>query len=52
MTRCKTYYALKIIFATFLLLILSNNLKSDDKKDLEEDYLSIDEDDLNIIDKE
>ena len=36
MTRCKTYYALKIIFATFLLLILSNNLKSDDKKDLEE----------------
>ena len=36
MTRCKAYYALKIIFVTFFLLILSNNLKSDDKKDLEE----------------
>ena len=52
------YYISAITFLVFLILIefifdgIFDFFISDDKKDLEEDYLSIDEDDLNIIDKE
>tara|TARA_Y100000996_G_scaffold280063_1_gene220925 strand:+ start:470 stop:943 length:474 start_codon:yes stop_codon:yes gene_type:complete len=52
------YYISAITFIAFLILIefmfdgIFDFFISDDKKDLEEDYLGIDEDDLNIIDKE
>tara|TARA_B100001113_G_scaffold321296_1_gene291043 strand:+ start:48 stop:521 length:474 start_codon:yes stop_codon:yes gene_type:complete len=52
------YYISTITFMGLLFLIefifdgIFDFFISDDKKDLEEDYLGIDEDDLNIIDKE
>ena len=52
------YYISAITFMAFLILIefvfdgIFDFFISDEKKDLEEDYLGIDEDDLNIIDKE
>ena len=52
------YYISAITFMAFLILVefmfdgIFDFFISDDKKDLEEDYIGIDEDDLNIIDKE